>query len=427
MKPLITNKSTFFSFGIIFFSLLFTTTESFAKKNILILGGNAFIGGASTVALLDNGHNITLLNRGNSYYDSDTRIKPYVSKHILCDREKSLLLECKELAQDKTYYDVVIDFTAYFPKQVTHVLETLSGRIGFYIFISSEAVYEVSSKNHTQPSKETEAIRPTSLKRRQKLQKELRYGDEKLACEETLAKQEEGGIPYLILRLPVAIGPRDTTYRWWIYQLWVLTHDVIHHPVHIPNGVRSDLFSLIHVDDIADVISKIVAIDMNSIKNRAINFALKEHIALPRIIKDIASYYGIENVHHIGDDNSTWYVYPAGTKGPLDISLAQELLDWDPMSWKQASQKTCEFYHNAMTKEEYRKEKETVLADMLDNIVPDEYYDAFLLKLKQQFGETVLKGIDLEGGIPEGAPEIDSENVQSGIGDNDSERMAEEL
>ena len=213
MKPLITNKNTFFAFGIIFFVHLFTTTKSLAKKNILILGGNGFIGGASTVALLDNGHNITLLNRGNSYYDSDTRIKPYISRQILCDREKSLLLECKELAQDKTYYDVVIDFTAYFPKQVTHVLETLSGRIGFYMFISSEAVYEVSAKNHTQPSKESEAIRPTSLKRRQELQKELRYGDEKLACEETLAKQEKGGIPYLILRLPVAIGPRDTTYR----------------------------------------------------------------------------------------------------------------------------------------------------------------------------------------------------------------------
>jgi hypothetical protein len=43
--------------------------------------------------------------------------------------------------------------------------------------------------------------------------------------------------------------------------------------------------------------------DTNSIKNRAINFALKEHIALPRIIKDIASYYGIDNVRHVGEDN----------------------------------------------------------------------------------------------------------------------------
>lgn len=202
---------------------------------------------------------------------------------------------------------------------------------------------------------------------------------------------------------------------------------MIRHPVHIPNGVRSDLFSLVHVDDVADVISRIVAMDTNLIENKVVNLALKEHITLPRVIRDIASYYGIDNVQHEGDDNSTWYVYPAGTKGPLDISRAQELFEWDPMPWKRAVEKTCEFYHNAMTKEDYLKEKEIVLADMLDNIVPDEFYDAFLLKLKQQFGETVLAGIDLDVGIPEGAPEIDSEHVQSSAGEKDGERMAEEL
>ena len=191
--------------------------------------------------------------------------------------------------------------------------------------------------------------------------------------------------------------------------------------------MRSDLFSLVHVDDVADALSKLVAIDTNSIKNRVMNLAMREHVSLPRVIKDIASYYGIDNVHHEADDNSTWYVYPAGTKGPLDISLAKELLDWDPMSWKQAVEKTCEFYHNAMTKKDYLEEKETVLADMLDNIVPDDYYDAFLLKLKQQFGENVLKGINLEGGIPEGAAEIDGEYAQSSAAENDSERMPEEL
>ena len=215
MKLLRKNKHNIFSFGIILFSHFLATCASFGKKEILVLGGNGFIGSATTVALLDNGHSITLLNRGNAYFDSDTRIKPHVSRRILCDREKSLSLECKDLLVDKTHYDVVIDFTSYTPKQVNQVLEALSGRIGLYIFISSEAVYEVSSKNHSQPSKEEEAIRPNSLKQRQELQKEQPYGDGKLACEELLAEQQvDGGVSYLILRLPVAIGPRDTTYRW---------------------------------------------------------------------------------------------------------------------------------------------------------------------------------------------------------------------
>ncbi|XP_028394571.1 chloroplast stem-loop binding protein of 41 kDa b, chloroplastic-like [Dendronephthya gigantea] len=423
------DRKTSFAIGAVFLLHFFAgaLSSSAPKKHILILGGNGFIGGVTTLSLLDNGHHVTLLNRGNPYYDSDKRIKPHASRQINCDREKSLLLECKELIDDETFYDVVIDFTSFSPKHVSQILDALSGRIGLYVFISSEAVYEVSAKNHTQPSKEGEATRPVSPNRRQELQKALPYGDQKLACEELLMQQTKNGVPYLILRLPIAIGPRDTTYRWWIYQLWIITHDVIRHPVHIPNGVRSDLFSLVHVDDVADVISRIVAMDTLSIENKVVNLALKEHITLPRVIRDIASYYGIDNVQHEGDDKSTWYVYPAGTKGPLDISRAQELLEWDPMPWKQAVEKTCEFYHNAMTKDDYLKEKEIVLADMLDNIVPDELYDAFLLKLKQQFGETVLAGVDLDVGIPEGALEIDSEPLQSSAGENDSERMAEEL
>ena len=191
--------------------------------------------------------------------------------------------------------------------------------------------------------------------------------------------------------------------------------------------MRSELFSLTHVNDVADVISKIVVMETNSIKSKAINLALKEHLTLSRVIKDIGSYYGIDNMRHATDDDSTWFVYPAGTKGPLDISIAQELLDWDPMPWKQAVDNTCEFYHNAMTRKDYLREKETVLADMLNNIVPDDYVNAFLHKLKQQFGETVLKGVDLQVRIPDGAPEIESQQVQSASGDNDSERVAEEL
>lgn len=214
-----------------------------------------------------------------------------------------------------------------------------------------------------------------------------------------------------------------------MYQLWVLTHEVIHHPVHVPDGVRSNLFSVVYVDDVADLITKIVAMDqskVNSIQNMTINLAMKEHITLPRIIKDIAQYYGIDKVHHEGDDNSTWYAYPCGTKGPMDISLAHQVLEWSPVSWSETVEKTCEFYHRAMTKPEYLKEKEMVLADMLENIVPDEYYKAFLMKLKQHYGETVLDGIDLEGGIPDGAPEIETDSdVVSGS--NKNKKVTDEL
>lgn len=206
----------------------------------------------------------------------------------------------------------------------------------------------------------------------------------------------------------------------------MLTHAVIHHPVHIPNGVRSTLFSLVYVDDVADIITRIVDTDQSKIRsfeNMAINLAMKEHITLPKIIKGIAKYYGIDYVKHEGDNNSTWYAYPLGTKGPLDISLASRVLDWDPVPWDVALEKTCDFYHRAMTKVEFSKEKEMVLADMVDTVVPEEFYEDFMVKLKQHFGETVFDGIDLEIGIPNGAPEIET----TPDGNIDSEKVTDEL
>ena len=207
----------------------------------------------------------------------------------------------------------------------------------------------------------------------------------------------------------------------------MLTHDVIHYPVHIPDNVRSYYFSMVHVDDIADVFSKIVSTDSQKrVKNKAVNFAMREHITLPIVVNYIASFYGLGDVKYNTDNTSTWYVYPAGTKGPLDISLAEELLEWNPMPWKQAAHTTCEFYHNAMVKEKYVKEKEHILLDMLDTIVADEYFEAFLQKLKQIFGEKVLEGVDLDIWLPEKALRIDSEKKENISAENVS-RVVEEL
>lgn len=60
----------------------------------------------------------------------------------------------------------------------------------------------------------------------QELESGESYGHRKLQIEEELARQrEEGGVPYVSLRLPDVIGPRDNTYRWWIYQTWIRLAD----------------------------------------------------------------------------------------------------------------------------------------------------------------------------------------------------------
>lgn len=54
--------------------------------------------GASTVErLLQRGDNVTIVNRGNWYWDSKERIKPYVN-YISCDR-KNNVNSCTELVR----------------------------------------------------------------------------------------------------------------------------------------------------------------------------------------------------------------------------------------------------------------------------------------------------------------------------------------
>ena len=51
------------------------------SRTILVFGGNGFIGAATVTRLLNAGHSVTLVNRGNWYWDSETLIKPFV-RHL---------------------------------------------------------------------------------------------------------------------------------------------------------------------------------------------------------------------------------------------------------------------------------------------------------------------------------------------------------
>ena len=59
--------------------------DGLMPQKILLLGGNGMLGGETAVKLVEAGHQVHVLNRGNWYHDSATRIKPFV-RHIECNR-----------------------------------------------------------------------------------------------------------------------------------------------------------------------------------------------------------------------------------------------------------------------------------------------------------------------------------------------------
>lgn len=62
-----------------------------------------------------------------------------------CDHNNVDDLEC--LVREATYFDIVIDYACYNYKQAMIACRVFNGKIGHYIFISSQAVYP-SGKNH---------------------------------------------------------------------------------------------------------------------------------------------------------------------------------------------------------------------------------------------------------------------------------------
>lgn len=374
-------------------------TKSSGRK-ILVFGGNGFIGSETVRRLLDKEDEITIVNRGNWYFDSEERVKPFVSAHFRCDRDKLLKIECEELTTSG-YYDAVIDFSSYNARQIKQVVELLRDRVGVYIYISTDSIYEVCEKTHSGPSTEEDAVRPKSGRKRLELKREEGYAHDKLACEEVLQEQRKsGGFPYVALRFPDVIGPRDNSFRFWTYQLWIRIHKDIGHPVHMPSAVSDIEFSLIHVEDAAKAIEKVL--DVGPVAhNQAINLAFNEHFTLKTLLRNMADKLSIDELEFISEDEATWYSYPTVTKGPLDVSKAKLLLDWEPMTWERALDSLYTFFEGAMTDEKFLKEREILLADFFESIVPEEHYGTALKKLFKIYGNDVLQGIAMDVGFDE--------------------------
>ena len=85
------------------------------------------------------------------------------------------------------------------------------------------------------PTRRVPCGRPTGAGWRQLAGRDS-YGDGKLSSEELLRSR---AVPHLVLRLPDVIGPRDTTRRWWAYQLWVQYAGVLRRPVPIPPSAQT--------------------------------------------------------------------------------------------------------------------------------------------------------------------------------------------
>jgi nucleoside-diphosphate-sugar epimerase len=152
------------------------------SPRVLFLGGTGIISSACTVRALEQGFEVFVLNRGTS----TSRPLPEGCQSLVGDLGDPDSV--REAVGDREF-DVVADFRAFVPADVTSRLELLEGRMGQYVFISSASAYQTPPGRL--PVRESTPLRNPFWQ----------YSRDKIACEDLLtAAYRDRGLPMTIVR-----------------------------------------------------------------------------------------------------------------------------------------------------------------------------------------------------------------------------------
>ena len=178
--------------------------------NILILGGTGFTGPEQVEYATARGHKVTLFNRN--------RTRPDFFKGRVDQLIGDLNSDVSALKGKS--FDVVIDNPTTLPAWVRNVAGELKGRVGHYIFISTESVYASNAEPFADETAATlplpegmdpYAVAPAEARRT--------YGPLKAHSEKEVAKHYPG--IHTIIRPGLIVGPLDQSDRftYWPYRI----------------------------------------------------------------------------------------------------------------------------------------------------------------------------------------------------------------
>jgi len=178
------------------------------SQRLLILGGTQFVGRHLSEHLLQQAElEVTLFHRGLTHPELFPEFR-----HVFGDRETDAIRQVSR--QD---WDLVMDFSAYYPQTLAQLADTLLGRVGRYVMVSSISAHDLSAEpaagerlNETSPTLDCSAAEAVNTDM-------LTYGKRKAACERMLLQRP--GLQPVIFRPGLIYGPYDPTDRAY-YWLW---------------------------------------------------------------------------------------------------------------------------------------------------------------------------------------------------------------
>ena len=213
--------------------------------NVLIFGGNRFVGKALSKVLINKDYSIDVFNRSGTSADDNINI-------IQGDRNKSEDIE----KIDFTKYDCIVDMCLFFPSQFDLVKDKIPKETN-YIFVSSGAADYRYIDSYGD------------------------YGKDKLAVEESL---ELSDLNYEVIRPSYIVGVGNHRPRLGHYINCICEEK----PIKI-DGDGNNEINLVFVQDVVMVLERLIDIKTHDIE--VIDVCGNENFSIIGLINKINDYY----------------------------------------------------------------------------------------------------------------------------------------
>ncbi|OXS73743.1 NAD-dependent dehydratase [Lysinibacillus sp. KCTC 33748] len=184
--------------------------------NILVLGGTRLFGKKLVELCLQNGHNVTILTRGQSGNPFGTKVK-----QLIVNRDDA---DSLSQALSSTTWDIVYDNICYSPNEALKICEILEGKTKKLVFTSTLSTYEIDGIVKTE-----EDFNPFNYEIRMGNREDFSYGEGKRLAEAVLFK--EAMFPVVAVRFPIVMGVNDYTRRLHFHVERILQEQ----PISLPN------------------------------------------------------------------------------------------------------------------------------------------------------------------------------------------------
>lgn len=247
----------------------------------LVIGGTRNLGPSIVQGLLQQGHEVAVLNRGQTRDDLPGEVERLRADRTNPSQFKQALFK-QPLGERK--FDLVVDTTLYTGAEAETTVELLAGRMEHYIFLSTGQVYLVR-EGAERPYKEEDyagTVMAEPPKSNESDHANWLYGFDKRQAEDVFTRAwTQSKFPFTSLRLPIVNSERDHYDRIYGYFLRIQDEGLVLVPDDEGLPVRH-----VYGEDVVQAILKVAGNER--CKGNAYNIGQDETLSLDQFLEMLA-------------------------------------------------------------------------------------------------------------------------------------------